>query len=63
MKSTQQGAETVIYLASSPEVKGITGKYFKNNKAVKSSKDSYNAHLARKLWQFSEEQTGLLKEV
>ncbi len=62
MKSAEQGAETVIYLASSPEVKGVTGKYFKNNKPVKSGKDTYNTHLARRLWHFSEEQTGLLKE-
>ncbi len=59
MKSAEKGAETNIYLASSPEVEGITGKYFTNKKVVKSSKESYDASLSKRLWQVSAELTKL----
>ncbi len=53
-KSPKKGAQTSIYLASSPEVGGITGKYFKSRKIVRSSEDSYNLDYAVKLWKMSE---------
>ncbi|KAA5547972.1 SDR family oxidoreductase [Adhaeribacter rhizoryzae] len=59
MQSAAKGAETVIYLATSPEVTGVTGKYFKKKKPVKSSKETYNTALAKRLWRFSAAQTGL----
>ena len=62
MKSAKQGATTIVYLATSPDVAEITGKYFINRKAVKSAKETYSTHLARRLWQFSEDQTGLVSE-
>ena len=52
-----KGAETVTYLASSPEVEGITGKYFVGCRAVPSSPLSYDAALASGLWEFSERLT------
>lgn len=55
----EQGAETSIYLATSPEVEGVTGKYFIKCKAVPSSKVSYDEETARRLWEISEEMTGL----
>jgi NAD(P)-dependent dehydrogenase (short-subunit alcohol dehydrogenase family) len=58
MKSPKQGAQTSVYLATSPFLKLISGKYFKNSKQAKSSADSYNAHVARRLWEVSAEQTG-----
>ena len=42
MKSAKEGAETSIYLASSPEVEGVSGKYFENKTAKKSSEESYD---------------------
>ena len=54
MRSSEKGAETVIYLASSPEVEGITGKYFKDKKAVPSSKLSMDPEISRHLWEASE---------
>jgi NAD(P)-dependent dehydrogenase (short-subunit alcohol dehydrogenase family) len=59
MQSVHKGAETLIYLAASPEVAGVTGKYFKNKKQVKSGKETYNTALAKRLWRFSAGQTGL----
>jgi NAD(P)-dependent dehydrogenase (short-subunit alcohol dehydrogenase family) len=53
----ERGAETSIYLASSPEVDGVTGKYFARKTPVQSSAISYNEDVAARLWQLSEEQT------
>lgn len=50
----KQGAETVIYLASSSDVKGVTGKFFYKNKEVKSSDESYDKKIAKELWALSE---------
>jgi NAD(P)-dependent dehydrogenase (short-subunit alcohol dehydrogenase family) len=49
-----EGAETSIYLASSEEVKGISGKYWDKNKPKKSSKGSWNKDDASRLWLLSE---------
>jgi NAD(P)-dependent dehydrogenase (short-subunit alcohol dehydrogenase family) len=55
----EQGAETLIYLASSPEVEGVTGKYFYKCKPVDSAPASYEEATARRLWQASEQMVGL----
>lgn len=62
MQSPAKGAETLIYLATSPEVAGVSGKYFKKKKSVKSGKGTYNPPLSRRLWRFSAAQTGFLTE-
>jgi len=59
MNSPGEGAKTVIYLSSSPEVEGISGKYFDNCRQVRSSEDSYNESLASRLWEMSLRITGL----
>jgi len=56
-KKPEKGAETSIYLASSPEVEGITGKYFVNKESRKSSDASYNEDDAKRLWEISLEMT------
>jgi len=58
-KTSEQGAATSIYLASSPDVTGITGKYWAD-KAQKTSNDaSYNEAAQQRLWQISEALTGI----
>ncbi len=57
MKSPEKGAETILYLAASPEVMNVTGNYFINKKTALSSPDSYNKELAQKLWKVSEQLT------
>ena len=52
-----KGAETLNYLATSPEVAGITGKFFVDCRAVPSSALSYDAGLASDLWELSERLT------
>jgi retinol dehydrogenase-12 len=59
LSSPEKGAETSVYLASSPEVEGVTGKYFDNKRAVPSSSASYNEADAKRLWQISAELTHL----
>jgi NAD(P)-dependent dehydrogenase (short-subunit alcohol dehydrogenase family) len=54
MKNPERGAETSIYLASSPEVAGISGRHFVDKQAVSSSKSTYDAVLAGRLWDVSE---------
>jgi NAD(P)-dependent dehydrogenase (short-subunit alcohol dehydrogenase family) len=49
-----EGAETSIHLASSDEVKGISGKYWDKRKTKKSSKRSYIKEDALRLWLLSE---------
>jgi NAD(P)-dependent dehydrogenase (short-subunit alcohol dehydrogenase family) len=56
--SAEEGAQTIIYLATSPEVESITGKYFVNKQAVPSSQESYDKVTARRVWQVSEELIG-----
>lgn len=58
-RSPEKGAETSIYLASSPEVEGVSGKYFSNKKEVRSSDVSYDTAVAATLWSISEELTNL----
>lgn len=53
MLSSEKGAETCIYLASSPDVENVSGKYFVKKKAVKSSGESYDESIARRLWEIS----------
>jgi NAD(P)-dependent dehydrogenase (short-subunit alcohol dehydrogenase family) len=55
----EKGAETIVYLASSQEVEGVTGKYFVNKKPVTSSRESYDEAAARRLWEVSERLTGI----
>ena len=57
--NAEQGAQTSIYLATSPNVEGVTGKYFEKQTAVPSSNDSYDLTTAKRLWQVSEAMTGL----
>ena len=57
--SPEAGARTSLYLATSPEVEGVTGKYFARQRAVPSSKASYDQPAARRLWRISEELIGL----
>ena len=61
--STEEAAYSSTYLASSPETEGVTGRYFsRKGKPVRSSKASYDAAAAKRLWKISEQLTGLSEE-
>jgi retinol dehydrogenase 14 len=59
MKTPAQGADTPVYLASSPQVEGISGRYFVNRKPKTSSNASRDTTAAARLWQVSAELTGM----
>ncbi len=52
-RTPENAAQTSIYLASSPELENITGKYFKDCKEVKSHKLTYDKALQKTLWDMS----------
>jgi len=57
--SPEAGAQTSLYLATSPEVEGVTGQYFAKQRSVASSPASHDDAAARRLWTVSEEMAGL----
>jgi NAD(P)-dependent dehydrogenase (short-subunit alcohol dehydrogenase family) len=59
LKSPEQGARTSLHLASSPEVEGISGRYWKDCREHAPSAHARDPELARRLWEKSEELTGL----
>jgi retinol dehydrogenase 14 len=62
MLSPEKGSETSIYLSSSPDVEGISGKYFVKKMPQRSYASSYDEAAARKLWDLSLTMTGLAPE-
>ncbi|XP_004609398.2 retinol dehydrogenase 14 [Sorex araneus] len=60
-KTPAEGAQTSVYLASSPEVEGVSGKYFGDCKEEQLLPKAMDDLVARKLWDISEVMVGLLK--
>ena len=58
-RSPEEGAETSVYLATSPDVESTTGAYFTDKQAVSSSPASYDEGAAERLWEISAALTGL----
>jgi NAD(P)-dependent dehydrogenase (short-subunit alcohol dehydrogenase family) len=56
--SPEQGSRTSIHLASSPEVAGVSGRYFAKQKPANSSRQSRDQAAAERLWQLSAQMTG-----
>jgi hypothetical protein len=54
-RSPAKGAETSIYLASSPAVEGMTGKYFYDSHVIPTAPQATDMAVARKLWDVSSE--------
>lgn len=57
--SPERGARTSIYLATSPEVARVTGRYFVRGRARDPSPAARDAEMASRLWEVSERMTGL----
>lgn len=57
----EEGAKTPIYLATSPEVETVSGKYFVKEKPIESSPASHDLEVAKGLWELSERMTGLMQ--
>ncbi len=52
--SSEEGAKTTVYLASSPEVEGVSGEYFVKCKPTRPAKAALDDGAARRLWELSE---------
>ncbi|MGH8915809.1 MAG: SDR family NAD(P)-dependent oxidoreductase, partial [Acidimicrobiia bacterium] len=59
MRSPKKGADTAVYLASSPELEGVTGRYFVNRSEKKSHASSYDRATTARLWRLSADLVGL----
>ena len=59
LQTPKQGAQTALSLATSPEVEGITGKYFIKEKQKLSVPISYNETLQERIWNMSADLVGL----
>lgn len=58
-KGTERGAQTSIYLASSQEVAGVSGKYFDDCRPIAPDTATSDETIAVRLWQESERLTGV----
>jgi NAD(P)-dependent dehydrogenase (short-subunit alcohol dehydrogenase family) len=57
--SPAKGARTSVYVASSPAVEGVTGKYFVRSKPVRPSRAAQDRQAALRLWELSEQLTAV----
>jgi len=53
-RSPDDGAATSMYVATSPELEGVSGKYFANCREKRPSRAAGDGEAARRLWQVSE---------
>lgn len=59
MATAEQAAARVLYVATAPELEGVSGKYYADKKELTSPKQSYDEAAQERLWQVSEQLTGL----
>ncbi len=57
--SPEKGARTLIYLASSPDVEGISGRFFLRLRAIPTKPVASDVEIAARLWRISAERVGL----
>jgi NAD(P)-dependent dehydrogenase (short-subunit alcohol dehydrogenase family) len=58
-----EGADTVVYLATAPDVEGITGTYFRNRVPSAVNRLAHDRDVARRLWDWSAARTGFPADV
>jgi NAD(P)-dependent dehydrogenase (short-subunit alcohol dehydrogenase family) len=59
MRSPERGADTAVWLASSPEVEGVSGRYFADRRPVQLRGAARDDAAARRLWEVSERLAGM----
>ena len=59
MRTPEQGADTVVYLAVSPETGEMTGRYLTDRKVISSYEEPHDVLAQKRLWEVSEELTNL----
>jgi NAD(P)-dependent dehydrogenase (short-subunit alcohol dehydrogenase family) len=63
MLSPEEGARTMVYLAASPDVEGVTGEYFDRCQTARTTRVSHNETLQEELWATSVALTGVDADV
>jgi len=63
MSTVEEGAEAVVRLAASPEVEGITGRYFEGKRESRANRQAYDEGARKQLWNVSEELCGPFLEL
>ncbi len=58
MSTVEEGAKAVLRLAVSPEVEGVTGRYFDEKREARANRQAYDPQARRRLWVLSEELCG-----
>jgi NAD(P)-dependent dehydrogenase (short-subunit alcohol dehydrogenase family) len=59
MRTPEQGARTTLHVAMSPDVAGVTGRYFSSCRQVRPTRDALDEAAARRLWEASQALCGL----
>ena len=57
-QTPEEGASHIVWLATAPELEGVTGRYFVRRREAESSPESYDRAVAKKLWEMSEALVG-----
>ena len=60
-RSPEKGAETLVWLATSPNIANVSGRFFFDQKQAQPSPEAQDADTARRLWQISERQCAASK--
>lgn len=55
LRTPEQGASTLVYLAASPEVDAVSGRYFKDCRIIEPSRRARDPEAAERLWKVSEQ--------
>ena len=58
-RTPEQGAETAVYLAASPDVEGVSGRYFSRCREMRSARGTYDEKTQHRLWEMSERLSGV----
>ena len=59
LKTPAQGAQTPIYLASTPDLADVTGQFFTNGKPKRANRIAYDIDMTARLWLVSAELVGM----
>jgi NAD(P)-dependent dehydrogenase (short-subunit alcohol dehydrogenase family) len=62
MSTVEEGTEAVVRLAASPELEGVTGRYFDGTREARANRQAYDEGVRKRLWALSEELSGRLLE-
>ena len=60
--TVEEGAEATVRLAASPELEGVTGRYFDGTREARANRQAYDAEAKERLWVLSEELCGRFLE-